>query len=117
MRTWALGGRRVNAKGIPYYPYYWVVRVWDGYHETYKSYEGRAYFVAGKRGQPVMKVLGASLLGAPKGLIKDLGACRKVEKKHLQERTYHDKGRQASAGSTPERCGCGYAPRQGKVDL
>lgn len=117
MSAWAIGMRHVSARGIPYYPYYWVVPVQDGYHESYKSYEGRAYFVAGKRGQPVMRVLGASLMDAPKGLVKALAACRKAEKKRLQERNDDGKGKKASAGRIPERSGRGYAPPTYKAEL
>lgn len=85
--VWTLSERRISARGLPYYDYTYSTPIMDGYEKRYRKCYGRAYFVVGKRGQPVMKTLGATLIDAPRGLIVALRDRREQEKKMLQERS------------------------------
>lgn len=102
-RPFSVGERHVTRYGIPFYVANW--REPDG-----RICIAQVFFRVGKRGQPVIKSRGSSLIDAPKGVIMALRECRKVEARNLKARE------ERKVDYVQPTCGRGYEPQQAHFD-
>lgn len=102
-RQFSVSERHVTRYGIPFYVANW--REPDG-----RICIAYVFFRVGKRGQPVIKSRGSSLVDAPKGVIVALRKCREVEGRLLKARE------ERKVDYVQPTSGRGYEPPQGHLD-